>query len=1072
MDGTRPRLHVAIVLEPPSLPIDDVALSLSFAVEIFSVELPAASSTDTANAAWLPDVRAELKLGRASGLEAPRFGGLRIGADALSLALQWTPGEGADCAVAVRKPWAAWEGPGGGTLVLPPLEMSRNGIPSWNVAAPDLGGALGTVERDAVADLSRFIIGHLALEHGGPIGFGLSALLGLLPGDPELSLPAWREGDPGFALPAGFPVLQPDDWGAFFADPWPTLRAHVLRVLADPQFTRPVLRWLRVALSGLAPRRGGGAELLTFIEAIGDTGRFIPPDGRASDGEPEDIPLGFPTLESLPVTLGGNGAYASPYTIGLRAPTARAVEALVWLDPDGPPAATAVDAAIAALAPALRDLTRLDGVALDRLLDVLTALSRVDESLANALEGITPESLGASLTRLESYLATSDGVVLTASQQPPDPSWTTPAVLEADHAHQLATASVVSAIQTQIASWDAGAGLPVLLLCAPFERNAAWAALTAALGAAPAMFSYRASGTSPSAVSLLTLAGTSRVTAAELAVYDETPGLSATQRLVPMDGAAGTPSQAEQVVRLVERLRTVQPGKRVIVVAHSSSGLAARAAVQRAGIETAVRGVITVGTPHVGSSLPWASDPSVAEAVGAVQRMAGSLTLGAPLEPALDALWQFLRGRDLSDAPLPWPAHAFAPSGPMALPVGVDGLALATRLPAMQLRTSVASAIATRATQLRTALAGRAPVREIGVGLSLAPRITGGDATVEVRLRVRLDIAQIQVVAGDAVRATPRLVIEAILKRRDGWLVGRPDSRVRVRWAELGCDITADKITPRVRLHDAAADGVEQVMPTLRRLPDGGWQPDETLVPALDAVLAELTASPAAGTDAIALAQLLSSFDLTKLRGAAEDDGYAINPDGWSAVLADGRAAMQRVLATVLADATQRATLIERLRAVLGATSTDLSRLLGDDTTDPPEWRALRSLLRAIGLLDVPEKGSTPVLAAWLALVKSPAEYVRTRIETLVRDVASRAELLSELRAVLGVRDIGTSVVELALGAGVSIRVEALGRVSVRIDSASPLSLGGALTLTGAFELDLANGTGAMAIGHSGGPWA
>ncbi|MEO8193523.1 MAG: DUF6603 domain-containing protein [Gemmatimonadales bacterium] len=1063
IEGTRPRLHVMVALEPPSLPIDDVALALSFAVDLFSVELPEPSSSETSVVAWLPGLRAGLTLARFSGLETPRLGGLRLGADSMSLSLDRSPDDGLDCVLQVQNPWAAWDGVAGGTLLLPALTINRDGVPSWNLAAPDLDGALGAVERDAIAELSRFLVGHLALEHGGPIGFGLSALLGLLPGDPQLSMPSWREGDPGFALPADFPVLQPADWGLFFADPWPTLRAHLLRVLAEPRYTQPVLQWLRAALRGLAPKRGGGPELLTFPEALGDAVLFTPPDGRPSEREPEDVPLGFPTLETLPVTVGGDGTYASPYALGLRAPAARGVDALLWLDPDGPPAGTAIDAAIAALAPALRDLSRLDGVGIDGLLDVLSALSNVDQELASALEGITPASLSTSLTQLETFLGTSDGVVLTASQQPPDASWTSPAVLEAGHTHQLEAAEVVSTIKNQITSWDAGAGLPVLLLSAPFERNAAWSTLATALGTTAAPFSYRVSGSSPNAVSLLTLAGISRITAAELAVYDETPGLSATQRLVPMEGAAGTSSQAEQVVRLVERVRMLQPGKQVIIVAHSSSGLAARAAVQRAGLSAAVRGVITIGTPHVGSPLPWASDQSAREAVGALHRMTESLPFDATVKPALDALWRFIRGRDLSDNPQQWPAHAFTPSGPIALP-GVEGLAIATRLPPLQLRGALARAISTRATQLRAAFDARAPVTTIGVGLRLASVTNATDATVDVQVRVRVDIAQIRIAPPDSTRPAPRLVIEAVLKRRDGWLAGSPGSRVRVRWAELACDMTADEIVPRVVLHDVEVDGVEQATASIRRFAEGGWQPDDVLVPALDAVLAELTSAPGPSANVVALARLLSSLEVTKLRGSSEDDGYAINPDGWSAVLADGRAAMRRILAAVASDTSRRTGLIAQLRDVLGTSASDFSRLLSDAAADPPEWRALRALLRAVGLLDSVERGSTPVLSEWMALLQSPAEYARTRVATLLRDETRATQLLAELRAIVGVSDIGSPVIELPLGTGVRIRVEASGKVSLRIASESPLSLGAALSMTGVCELDLVNGKGEVTL--------
>ena len=1065
MAGVRPQLALNVAFEPHPIPLGDASLRLQLTARLLHLDLAPPNGTDAATGAWLPRIDADVWLGNVSGLETPSLGGLRVGADALAVSLRWANPGGASWSVRVVNPVASWDGARSSTLRLPPLELTPQGLPGWSLTDPNLGGALGAVPRDAVAELTRFIVGHLALEHGGPVGFAMSALLGLLPSDPGLALPAWHAGELDLRLPDDFPILQPADWGAFFSDPWPEIRAHLLKVLQDPQFTMPLLRWLATALQGLAPQRVIGNAPLTFDEARNGDGDFVAPDGDAdATSNSDDAPLGFPSLERLPIAIRGNGTYVDPYRIGVRTPAARGVDALVWLDPDGPPTGSAIDVVLQAVAPALRDLAHLDGVPLDQLLGILSALRTLDVGMARALQGITPAPLGAALVQLETFLATSDGVALTASQQPSDASWTRPAPLEAAHIAQPAAPAVIAAVQAQIATWDAGQDLPVVMLSAPFAHNAAWDALAAALGSTPAAFTYRASGVSPHSVSLQTLAGTTRLTAAELAVYDDAPGLAPAARLVPVDAAPGTSSQAEQVVRLVARLQAVQPGKRVVIVAHSSSGLAARAAVQRAGLSAQVRGIITIGTPHVGTPMAWVSDPTVRDAVSMLQRVTSVVPPDVPVKPALDALWQFLRGRDLVDAPLPWPAHAFTPAGPQALPAGIDGLAIATRLPGTQLRQAVASGIAARATELRTSLSGRAPVQQIGIGLALAPRVPTADSNIRVDCSVRLDLTEFRVANGGVARTLPRVQLQVTITRADGWLVGSPSERVRVRWAEFGCSIGADGVVPSIALHDTAVEGVELLRATLHKAVDGTFQPDDILVPALDAVLSNLTAAPTANADVVAIAQLLHSLDIFKLRGASITDGFAINPDGFSGVMADARAYARRVLADVLADMTRRAALLARLRAAFAFGATDLTRLLFEDAGDTPEWRAVRSLLRGLGLLDASPRGSAPIVANWLALFASPAEFLRTRVQTLVRDATTRANLLSELRAILGVSDVGLPAAQLALGGGVQLRVEALGTVSLLIDDSARLTLGGALALSGTFEMDLRAGTAALAI--------
>ncbi|MCU0924506.1 MAG: hypothetical protein MUF44_00255 [Hydrogenophaga sp.] len=1061
--GARPQLRLALALEPRALQVDALQMSFAAVAELLHLDL---ATADMAQAAWLPALRADLRLH--GGLQTPSLGGLVVGAQALSAGLDWRQSSGLGWRVALDAPSAQWLD-ASRALSLPDLVLDANGLAGWNLAAADLGGALGTTvgsaPRDAVAELVQYLLGHLMLEHGGPAGFGLSALLGLLPGDPGIALPGWR-GDPdALTLPDDFPRLQPADWGAFFADPLPVLRAHIATVLSNPRHALPLLRWLGLALQGIAPVRSRAGELLSFEAALGDLDRF--PDVVFDDGAipaaDTDAPLALPSLQDLPFTVDGAGRFDAPYAIGLRAPSARGVQGLVWLDPDGPPAGDALGVALAALAPALRDLGALDDLSAEQLAPVLDVLARLDQGVTGALSGVLPASLGNGLRALEDFLRTSDGLLLTASQTPPAASgWSAPAApLAADHVQALAQASVAAELRRQLLLWDAANTGPVLLLTAPFANGSAWAPVQAVLGGGSASFSFRAEGVAPAAVSTLSLVS-ARLTVAELAVWNGAPGVLPAARAVPLDAPVGSDSQAEQVVRLLQRIAQLQPGQRITVIAHSASGLAARAALQRAGLAPLVRGLITVGTPHAGSPLPWLANPPLAEALSALQRLRASLPLGGALGAALDALWGFIRERTPAGLFQAWPTQAFAPVGGLSLPTGVPGHAIALRLPGQTLAAELGSAIATRAAQWRAAQAARAPVSHIGFGLALAPVPRAAEGALKLRTHARLDIARVRVAAGAHSRQLPRLVLQADLWREGGWLVGGAATRVRVRRAELGCEITETGIVPTVRLFDAAVDGVEQALATLRRVGDTGpWTPDDVLVPALDALLAQLTTGPGLDSGVQAIARLLASLELTRRRvdGAADDSGgYALHPDGWASLLADAQAWLQRALARVLPVAALRDELMARLRTVLGLASTDLSRLLAEQAGDDAGWRALRALLQAVGLLEPSARGAVPRLGAWLELLRDPAAWVAARLVPLLNQASWRADLLNRLRGLLGVSDVGSPVVERGLGAGVALRVEALGSVALRLDGAA-FRLAGAFSVRGDIGLNLANGS-------------
>ncbi|WP_430407723.1 DUF6603 domain-containing protein [Hydrogenophaga sp.] len=101
-----------------------------------------------------------------------------------------------------------------------------------------------------------------------------------------------------------------------------------------------------------------------------------------------------------------------------------------------------------------------------------------------------------------------------------------------------------------------------------------------------------------------------------------------------------------------------------------------------------------------------------------------------------------------------------------------------------------------------------------------------------------------------------------------------------------------------------------------------------------------------------------------------------------------------------------------------------------------------------------------PCLTAWLALLRDPVAWLTANVRPLLVDVTRRQTLLNALRNLLGVHDVGLSEVALPLGGGVSLYVQALGRVALRFDT----RIAGALTLGGDLALELSQGAAQIAL--------
>ncbi|HEX9938530.1 MAG TPA: alpha/beta fold hydrolase, partial [Longimicrobium sp.] len=338
-------------------------------------------------------------------------------------------------------------------------------------------------------------------------------------------------------LPADWPLLEaPGGIGALLEDPAAAVRAQAARLAGG------------VSADG-TPFLLGALPWLRALLA-GD----LPP-------APTDEPL-------LDLGVPGGGAYAHPWVLPLAGDGA---ELLCWMEPDGPPAAWQRRSAE-------RLRTAMDGASLLRLLDdALQLLPGVEP----ALRGRT----GAMLDRLGEWLGDGDGLVSFASQQVAGDGWSMGAAVDAPH-HELPSApAAIAQLRAQIDAWaGADAGRAVILLSPPFADHRTWAAYLADAEPrrpADAHFDFRGAGADPLAMELGHVNGAATHYTADLA-----------------HGAGPGPARA-QLLRVVERVKTLTGKSTVFLAAHSTAGVLARAfAAEHPGL---VAGVVTLGTPHAGA---------------------------------------------------------------------------------------------------------------------------------------------------------------------------------------------------------------------------------------------------------------------------------------------------------------------------------------------------------------------------------------------------------------------------------------------------------------------------------------
>jgi hypothetical protein len=615
----------------------------------------------------------------------------------------------------------------------------------------------------SVSDLElllRLMLARAAYSWGGMPALALAGLLGVHGGLPGMSSD-WPT------------LLDPGASGSLLSDPFTALRnwlaAIAVNVGADGNAFLPVaLGWLRALLA---------------------------------DALPASATAGLPNF-TVPVS--GSGTYEDPWALPLSTNVGSPLDALVWLEPAGPPPAWA--APLAAAAASAADLPAL--------LSIAQSVGAFMPDLSASFHETDAALLAASLGSLANYFSSSDGVVPLVSQVPTGGSWTAGTTLASAHPAQPSDPAAIQQILTQIDTWAGGAGSSrtVLLLGPAFSDHNIWQTLLSDANLhgttnAQANFNLRVPGLNPSAVDLTGVTANVNYYTADLAD----------------DGTGNLASLTAQIGRVVARIQQLTGASQVVLAGHSTAGVAAR--VFTAANPTLITGLITLGSPHLGADLPYFDSPFLADAVRAAQPIRSAMPAGA-LHDAFDHVVQALDGY-LPAASGQLPVAAPYPVGSFANPASTDtggrpALALGSQLPGTLLdflKTTVSSLATTAA---NPAVAPPAPTHlAFGVRshLDFSGRTTGQYA-VDVSVRADAFRVALQKGAADPTRPAHGLAVRATVSNPTGWLVGEsagfagaglPAVDVRVKWMELGVDIVAGSggttVTPQLALHQVSYHG-------------------------------------------------------------------------------------------------------------------------------------------------------------------------------------------------------------------------------------------------------------------------
>jgi hypothetical protein len=729
-------------------------VTATWSTTLFAFDLP---QTGAPSASLLGGQQASLNISPLPAL--PQVAGIGLAADSLQASVAWTPGRTPTWNAALTNLQIS---AGGQTkqianLHFPPqvaLDFSNPGA----VAA-----ALGITVPDIVS-LLRLLLARVVFELGGMPAFALSGLFGL---QGQLN-----------GLPVDWPQLaDPGSLGSLFTDPFTALRnwfkTLAINVSADgTPFLLHALPWLRALLADALPSL---------------------PDGP---------------LPAFPLNISGSGVYDDPWALPLSTSTTASIDALVWLESAAGDLTTPPPGWASGLA------SLINGTAdFNSLLTQAGSLANYIPGLRNALTGANA-TVATSLGQLATHLSTTDGVVPFGSQVPTGATWTAGTTLTSPHSEQPSDPQAISQILTQIDTWAGGAGgqRTVLLLGPAFSDHTIWAPLLANAGLhgvtdPAATFNLRQANVDPTTINLSGIGN---------AAWDYyTADLKD-------DGSGNVTSQVTQIANIVARLQQLRPAAKITLVAHSTAGVAARLyAAANAGN---VQGLITLGTPHLGAGLPFITDESMANALRILQSILPTTSTSdqniAALQHILGALDGYLppAAAGLLPTPNQYPVGSFNPAVPAGVATGgVPALAIGSQLGGTLLA-SLQQFLATLAGQKAAPTTAPPAPTHLAFGVRAHLPIAGSPSTFASDVHVRADAFRVKFdsTAGEPARTAHALRTRIVLTNPGGWLVGAaspfvaqgvPQLDVRVRWAEMGADVTLDgslSVTPYLALHQVS----------------------------------------------------------------------------------------------------------------------------------------------------------------------------------------------------------------------------------------------------------------------------
>jgi large repetitive protein len=444
----------------------------------------------------------------------------------------------------------------------------------------------------------------------------------------------------------------------------------------------------------------------------------------------------------------GSGTPDDPYTVAVGA-GATGLEAVLWLDPAGPP--VDLDALIAALGP--EALGRwLDGdpgapaLDLDAVAGLIEAAAAQTAEIRALMAGRT--AAGAGLRALATRIAGGDGLLPAGAQDVDGATLLTlPGVTYAQLSTAVNLATVLGAAPDPTT---------VVYVTGPLEPS--WPGLDAQT------FDLTQPGLAATAFDVSRASTQDGPWQVRLAARAACPGAGAGAQLA---------AQAARLQQVVDAVAVRRPGQ-IVLVAHGSAGQAARLLASQ---DSAVAKVVLLGVPAAGLSLDVLDVPPAADALQLLRRL-----LPAP-DPAQPDYANLALGRQLIGMLGSAFDSALAPVNDFLAPTALGSLTP----PVFSVRgvldadtTNRALAAVVRAGlngRWATASAPRPAPTALRGGLqatvSSPPQTAGPDAAgVAVDLAASLDLGLLSL--SEASVPPPALSLTVSFSRPGGWLVGGP----------------------------------------------------------------------------------------------------------------------------------------------------------------------------------------------------------------------------------------------------------------------------------------------------------